>query len=172
MAAVDKIGQMTDLPVESSGGIRLRDGSGGIALRATALSLRSGSGAHLSGVDLDLPANGIVGVVGPSGSGKSALVDVLTGLRTVAGGRIDIDGVYLPELALSPLRKDIAILRHDSLFAGSIEDNVCLGRLEVSRHDARVALECVGAWEAVAGLPEGLDTQIGSQVNSTRIMAF
>ena len=162
VAAVDKIGQMTDLPVESSGGIRLRDGSGGIALRATALSLRSGSGAHLSGVDLDLPANGIVGVVGPSGSGKSALVDVLTGLRTSVGGRIDIDGVHLPELAPSPLRKDIAILRHDSLFAGSIADNVCLGRLEVSRHDARVALECVGAWEAVAGLPEGLDTRIGS----------
>jgi ABC-type bacteriocin/lantibiotic exporter with double-glycine peptidase domain len=162
VAAVDKLGQMTDLSVERSGGLRLPPARKGLALRATALTLEAQSGTRLSGVDFELVASRAVGVLGPSGSGKSALVDVLTGLRVPVRGRIDADGVDLSELAPTAFRKDVAIIRPDSLFAGTVDDNIRLGRRDVSRHDARVALEHVGAWEAVAALPAGLDTPVGS----------
>ena len=162
VAAVEKLGQMTDLPVERSDGIRLPSAERGLTLRSSTLGVHPGSGTPLAGIELELQANGAIGILGPSGSGKSALVDVLTGLRSAVAGRVDIDGVHLAELAPSPLRRDIAIVRHDSLFAGTVDDNVRLGREEVSRHDARVALERVGAWEAVAALPDGIDTSIGS----------
>lgn len=162
VAAVDKLGQMTDLSVERSGGLRLPAASGGLALRATALTVGAQSGTRISGLDFELNANGTVGVLGPSGSGKSALVDVLTGLRVPVSGRVDADGVDLTELAPTAFRKDVAIIRSDSLFAGTIDDNIRLGRRDVSRQDARLALERVGAWEAVAALSEGLDTPVGS----------
>jgi putative ABC transport system ATP-binding protein len=162
VAAIEKIGQMTDLPVERSDGLRLPSSALGMTLRSTALALDSGPSQHLSSIDLEVRANAVVGICGPSGSGKSALVDAVTGLRSISAGRIDVDGVNLAELAPSPLRRDIAVIRHDSLFAGTIDDNIRLGRREVSRHDARLALERVGAWDAIAALPRGLDTKIGS----------
>lgn len=162
VAAVDKLGHMTDLAVERSGGLRLPATSEGLSLRATALTVEASSGTRISDLDFELLANRTVGVLGPSGSGKSALVDVLTGLRVPVSGRVDADGVDLSELAPTTFRKDVAIIRPDSLFAGTVDDNIRLGRRDVSRHDARLALERVGAWEAIMALSEGLDTLVGS----------
>ena len=92
MASVDKLGHLLDLPTEARRGVRLPGATGGVRLEARDLTVRSASGRALSGVTLRLAGGGRLAIHGASGSGKSALVDALTGVRTHGAGRIYISG--------------------------------------------------------------------------------
>ncbi len=102
MAAVDKLGHLTDLPLER------RDGEADHAKEGVGASLRlrsvafeyDGRGPILDGLDLDVHPGERVAIVGPSGTGKSTLVDLLYGLRAPTGGHVEIDGVNLRDLRL------------------------------------------------------------------------
>lgn len=162
VAAVDKVGHMIDLPTEEGGDVVVPSRDTGMELNAASLAVRHGHGALLTSFDLRLAAGGSLAIVGASGSGKSAVIDALTGVRPHVGGRIDIDGVSIDEVALAPLRREIAIVRLDGLFAGTIDDNLRLGREDISRHELRVALESLRIWHEVSALPAGLDTIIAT----------
>jgi ABC-type bacteriocin/lantibiotic exporter with double-glycine peptidase domain len=162
VAAVDKLGHMIDLPIEEGGDVIVPARDTGMEVHATTLAVRHGHGALLSNIHLRLPGGGSLAIVGDSGSGKTAVVDALTGVRPHVGGRIDIDGISIDEVALAPLRREMAIVRLDGLFAGTIDDNLRLGRQDISRHDLRVALESLRIWDEVSSLPRGLDTLIAT----------
>ena len=162
VAAVDKLGHMVDLPTERGGEVTLGALETGLEVRASHTAVRHADGSVLSGVQFHLRPGEAVALIGESGSGKSSVVDALTGVRGHVGGRIDIDGIAIEQLSLAPLRRTMAIVRLDGLFAGTIDENVRLGRHEVSSHDARLALERLGIWDAVSALPEGVETVIAT----------
>jgi ABC-type multidrug transport system fused ATPase/permease subunit len=116
----------------------------------------------LDGVDLDLPPGRKVALVGPSGSGKTTIAHVLVRFRDLDGGRATLDGRDLREHAGDDVRHAVRLCEQDAhLFAAGIRDNVRIGRPEADDDAIRAALSRAGLGEWVAGLPEGLDTQVG-----------
>ena len=161
-AGVDKLGQLVDLPLEIPGGAALPRSSAGarVELTSVAFTHRAAREPLFENVSLSLAPGARVALIGPSGSGKSTLVDLLFGMRAPGAGRVDIDGVDLRDLDLAALREQIALVRDVEIFEGTLAENVRVGRLDVSMKDVRAALEAVGLYADVAGLPEGLETRL------------
>jgi ATP-binding cassette subfamily B protein len=128
----------------------------GDVLRVTGL----GVGGLLRGVDLELRPGERVAIVGPVGSGKSVLVEVLAGLRTPTAGEVRIGGVAVADL--EPGAKTALVPQDPALLSGTIRENVCLGR-EVSEDALAAALRISQLDRDLAQLTSGLDTRVGER---------
>jgi ABC-type bacteriocin/lantibiotic exporter with double-glycine peptidase domain len=174
LAAVDKLGHLVDLPLERLDGEVPPAAEGGAAVRLRGVSLSYAGGPEvLRGLDLDLSPGDRVAIVGPGGSGKSALAEVLYGLRPPDGGRIEVDGVDLREIWLPALREQVALVRGGHVFAGTALENVVAGRPDVRPEDARAALRAVGLFEELAALPAGNATALsasGHPLSSSQVL--
>jgi ABC-type multidrug transport system fused ATPase/permease subunit len=117
----------------------------------------------LHGVSLDLRPGERLAVVGPSGAGKSTLGRLMAGVDGPREGRIQVGGVPLVDLELGDLRGQVALVTQEHhVFVGSLADNLLLARSSAGRQELEEALAAVDALEWARGLPEGLDTVVGS----------
>ena len=159
-AAIDKLGDLIDLPLERAGGEATLAGSGalGIEMRDVEVRYADGTRAALGVRHWSVAPGEHVGVTGPNGSGKSTLADVLFGLRTTTAGAVRVDGVDVRDLPLTSLRTAVGLVRGVELFPGTVLDNVRLGRPSVSHADVTAALAAVGLLDELLRLPQGLDT--------------
>jgi ABC-type bacteriocin/lantibiotic exporter with double-glycine peptidase domain len=156
MASAEKLGMLTDLPLERSGGEALPVKDAGMAIRVR--GLHHVGGRPVSVPDFAAAPGDRVAVVGPLGSGKTTLIEVLAGLRDPAGGVVLLDGVDLRGLDPARLRDQVALVGENDLFAGSVLDNVRVGRPHLTPADVREALQTVNLLAKVHDLPNGLDT--------------
>lgn len=116
---------------------------------------------HLS---LEAPAGAMTVLIGPSGAGKTTVIDLVIGLIRPQSGSIRIDGLDLTGIDLGAWRRRIGYVPQDTvLLHDSILHNVTLGDPALTAADAEQALRAAGIWEFVAGLPEGLHTQVGER---------
>jgi len=116
---------------------------------------------HLS---LEIPAGGITALVGPSGAGKTTVVDLVTGLVEPQAGEVRVDGVPLTKLELRAWRRRIGYVPQEMfLLHDSVALNVSLGDPTVSRADVERALARAHAADFVSRLPEGADTVVGER---------
>jgi ATP-binding cassette subfamily C protein len=133
------------------------------------LSLDAVSVAHagqvvLEGASIEVPAVGITAILGPSGAGKTTIVDLLTGLVRPDAGTVRVDGIPLGELDLARWRAMIGYVPQELfLLHDSVRINVSLGDPELSEADVVSALRDAGALEFVSALPEGLDASVGER---------
>lgn len=105
-----------------------------------------------------------IALVGPSGSGKSTLVDLLLRFYEPTSGEILLDGVNIKSLPLEEYRKLIGIVPQQTfLFAGTIEDNIRMGRPEASEAEVQEAVSSAHAQEFIQQMPEGLQTSLGER---------
>lgn len=166
LTAVDKVAQITDLPVEKTGGLDFPSAqTGGFQLRTKDLKYKySTSGYYaLKGIDLDIKAGEILCVTGQGNSGKTTLLNVLSGLYTDYEGVVTINNYSLRDIDLTHLRDQVAKnITQEDLFDGTILENVTLGRRTTTVHDAISALEQVGLSDTINSLPKGFDTPIVS----------
>ena len=117
----------------------------------------------LHGIDLELVPGERLAVVGPSGSGKSTLGRMLAGINPPTSGSVTVGGVALTDLTEDELRRHVALVTQEHhVFVGTVADNVRLGRPVASDDTIRDAIEAIGADAWVDGLPEGMDTMVGS----------
>ena len=117
----------------------------------------------LHGVSLGLRPGERLAVVGPSGAGKSTLGRLMAGVDGPRAGRIDVGGVPLVDLELAELRGEVALVTQEHhVFVGTLADNLLLARPAAARAELEQALEAVDALGWAAGLPDGLDTVVGS----------
>jgi subfamily B ATP-binding cassette protein MsbA len=113
-------------------------------------------------VDLQIEAGEIIAIVGPSGGGKSSLVNLLPRFFDPDAGRVAIDGVDIRELPLAGLRGLIGIVTQETvLFDDTIRNNIAYGRADLSVERVREAAAAAYADEFIARLPQGYDTRIG-----------
>lgn len=120
--------------------------------------------AVLVGLNLHIPAGQKVGIVGPSGVGKSTLIALIQRLDDVQSGRVLIDGQDIRSLSQDSLREKIAVvLQETALFNRSIADNIRYGRPEASDAEVQDATRHAFCDGFIRQLPQGYDTQVGER---------
>jgi subfamily B ATP-binding cassette protein MsbA len=116
----------------------------------------------LKGIDLAIRRGEIVALVGPSGGGKSTLVNLLPRFFDPDRGRVAIDGVDIRDSTLASLRALIGIVTQETvLFNDTIRDNIAYGRSDLPLEVVREAAAAAYADEFIMGFPRGYDTVIG-----------
>ena len=105
-----------------------------------------------------------VAFVGNSGGGKSTLVNLLPRFYEVTGGKISIDGIDIRDYKLHSLRDNIAVVFQDNfLFAGTIRDNIMIGKADATDEEVRRAVKMAYLDDFINDLEKGLDTDIGER---------
>ncbi|WP_441250190.1 ABC transporter ATP-binding protein [Kitasatospora sp. McL0602] len=111
--------------------------------------------------DLRLPAGRTTAVVGATGAGKSTLAKLLARFYDPTSGRILLDGVDLRELSGAELRRGVVMVTQESfLFSGTVAENIGVGRPDATRAEIEQAAREIGAYEFIAALPDGFDTDV------------
>jgi ATP-binding cassette subfamily C protein len=118
----------------------------------------------LEDVSIEIPVGGVTAIVGASGTGKTTLVDLITGLCVPQRGVVAIDGVPLPELDLRRWREMIGYVPQETLLLNdSVRRNVTLGDPSLGDAEVERVLRDAGAWEYVCQLPGQLDASVGER---------
>jgi ABC-type bacteriocin/lantibiotic exporter with double-glycine peptidase domain len=167
LTAVEKMGQVTDIPLDREGADnRMKALTGaGFKVQLHGIGLPEGTYVKrpvLSGIDLELPAGARVAVVGPPGSGKTALLHVLSGLIEPTTGTRILNGVPAKNWDQRLLRRQIGdYLAQEVIFEGTLTENLTVGRNGISMEDLQQAAEAVGLMPIVEQwLPQTVVHQI------------
>jgi subfamily B ATP-binding cassette protein HlyB/CyaB len=161
--SVARLGDILNAPPESTPQnlLTLPPPRGAIELRNVTLRYRPEAPDALRNVTLSIQAGEVIGVVGPSGSGKSSLTKVVQRLYSPQLGQVMLDGVDVAQLDPGWLRRQIGIvLQENILFNRTIHENIALGDPAMPRVMVMHAAKLAGADEFIAQLPQGYDTMI------------
>jgi len=118
----------------------------------------------LRGIDLHATPGDTVAIVGPTGAGKSTIINLLNRFYEVDDGTIAIDGVDVRTVTQDSLRQQIGVVLQDNfLFSGTVKENIRYGRLDATDEEVEAAAKVVGAHEFIMGLPDGYDSELGER---------
>ena len=115
----------------------------------------------LTDINLDIPANSTVALVGPTGVGKTTMINLLYRFYDPQKGAVKVDGYDLRDIKLASLRNQMAVVLQDNfLFAGTIMENIRYGNLNATDDEIIEVAQTVGAHEFIEKLPEGYQTEV------------
>jgi ATP-binding cassette subfamily B multidrug efflux pump len=118
----------------------------------------------LRDVNLSAEPGQTVAIVGPTGAGKTTLVNLVGRFYDVTGGRVSIDGTDVRAVTRASLRRQMGVVLQDSfLFAGTVADNIRYGRLDASDEEVEAAAKAVGADTFIQSLADGYQTELGER---------
>jgi subfamily B ATP-binding cassette protein MsbA len=118
----------------------------------------------LRDVSFKIEPGQVVGIVGPTGSGKSTVLSLLNRFYDPLSGQIRIDGIDVADLKLAGLRSQIAYVLQDSvLFSGTIRENIAYGRPDATDDEILAAAEVANAHEFIARMPLGYESLVGER---------
>jgi len=137
-------------------------------------------GVHrvLNNVSFDGHPGESIAIVGPTGAGKTTIVNLLSRFYNIEEGQVLIDGQDLMRVTLSSLRSQMGIMLQDSfLFTGTIADNIRYGKLNATDEEIRAAAELIGAQRFIEKLPQGYNTPVterggGISQGERQLLAF
>jgi ABC-type multidrug transport system fused ATPase/permease subunit len=106
----------------------------------------------------------MIALVGPTGAGKSTLVNLLPAFYEPTAGRVLIDGQDIAGVALDSLRAQISVVSQEAfLFNGSIRENILYGRLEATEDELHAAARAANCHDFITKLPRGYDSHVGER---------
>jgi ABC-type multidrug transport system fused ATPase/permease subunit len=139
--------------------------TGDLSVRFEDVHFSYGSGSEvLSGVNLELAPGEVIAVCGPTGAGKTSLLNLLPRFYDPTSGRVLVGGVDARDLALADLRTAVAIVTQKPiLFSIPLRDNLTAARPDAPWDEVVAACEAAGVAHFAAELPDGYDTLIGER---------
>lgn len=162
VAAIDKVGQLIDLPSEATTGGSRKPSEGPASLSIQRVTYRHSGGAEgFAPVSVVVEPGQVVAVFGRDASGKTTLAEVLFGLRRPHSGQILLDGANLTELSPADLRSDVSLVGAEPPFSGTLLENLDFGRGTVDPALVARVLTIVGLAQDISRLPRGAMTFVG-----------
>jgi len=153
--------RLTQTKTETQIGNSLKPGLGRIDFKDVHFSYVPGREV-LRGLSLTIKAGQVVGLVGPSGAGKTTTADLLLRLYEPVSGAILIDGQKLSELKPATIRSEIGVVAADgSVFRGTLADNIRYQRIETPDQEVHAAALAAGLGPALDRLPNGVQSNVG-----------
>jgi len=163
LTAVDKVGHVTDIAIERSGGIDLKESDHvGFHVRLKNVSYKYANGSlALNKLSLEVERGKSICISGAGNSGRTTLANILTGFYTQFEGIVTYDSYSLRDLDLTALRDRIAKnISTQDIFDGTLLDNLSVGKPGVAIHEVIEAIEKVGLSDFINSMPQGLDSPI------------
>ena len=158
---------MDNVPAQVGGDYAPSEGRGEIELIDTSVNYGSTTAPALNGLTLHIKPGQVVALVGPSGAGKTTLINLLPRFVDASTGSVKVDGVEVREWDLTALRRQFALVSQDVVMLNdSLAANITLGQaVDVQRLEA--CIDAANLNDVVLGLPDGVDTQLGH--NATQL---
>lgn len=118
----------------------------------------------LENLSFSVKAGESIALVGPTGAGKTTVVNLISRFYNVSGGRVLIDGEDISQVTLNSLRSQMGIMLQDSfIFSGTIMDNIKYGKLDATEEEVKAACKIVGADEFIEQLANGYHTVVNER---------
>ncbi len=166
VAYLERIFEMMDEPVtvdDAPGATELPPIRGGVEFRDVTFSY-DGTVNVLEHFNLSVNPGESIALVGPTGAGKTTVVNLLSRFYNLTGGQVMLDGTDIAGVTLHSLRSQMGIMLQDSfIFSGSIMDNIRYGRLDATDEEVIAAAKTVCAHEFISQMERGYDTQVNER---------
>ena len=165
LASAEAVFELIDEKSERDTGTRTVERvQGAREFQGITLAYPSSERKVLAGLSVSIQPGETVAFVGPSGGGKTSLVNLVPRLYEPTEGKVLIDGIPIADLTLASLRAQIALVSQDVvLFNDSIRNNIAYGAASVTDQDLDAAIDAADLGKFVASLPEGAKTVIGDR---------
>nr|MBC8240953.1 ABC transporter ATP-binding protein [Alphaproteobacteria bacterium] len=151
------------LPDDGAGTLNLEQAAS-VEFRGVRFAYPGARGPAHDNLDFTIQPGQRIGIVGPSGAGKTTIQRLLLRLYDPDDGQILIAGQDIRQQSLASLRRQFAVVQQDTyLFFGSVEDNIRLGKPDATGEEVRAAAAAANATEFIADLPQGYATIVGER---------
>ena len=166
-AGAQRVLEVLDVQPEiqsSVNAVKLETLRGEVEFRNVGLKYHNERTDSLNEINLRVEPNRLVALIGPTGSGKTSLVNLIPRFYDVSEGAVFVDGHDVREVDLVTLRKQIGIVLQTSLlFSDSIKDNIAYGRPDATMDEVIAAAKAAQAHEFIEGFPNGYETVVGER---------
>lgn len=150
--------------VEKPDAIVLEEAKGHIECRHVAFHYPGHEEMVLEDLNIEVKPGTKLAIVGPSGAGKTTLVNLLARFYDVTDGAILVDGHDIRDLTIQSLRNQIGMVQQDVyLFNATVRDNIAYGKPDASEEEILAAAKMAGAYDFIMNLPEGFDAMVGER---------
>jgi ATP-binding cassette subfamily B protein len=148
---------------EADGAAPLPEGPGEVRLEGVSFAYPGGPPV-LDGIDLEVPGGRTIALIGPTGSGKTTLTQLIPRFYDVDAGRVTVDGTDVRDLRLNDLRRAVGVVpQNPFLFSTSVRENIAYGRPEATDDEVRAAARLAQAEGFIDSLPDGFETLVGER---------
>lgn len=180
IAGAERIFEILDTPpdiVDDSNVIALPDVKGDIRFDHVSFSYDEET-LILDDVNFSVKAGETIALVGPTGAGKSTIVNLISRFYDIQKGNIYVDNYNLKEVSIESLRQQMGVMTQDNfLFSGTIKENIRYGRLDATDEEIIEAAKTVNAHDFIMKLEKGYDTELkergnGLSIGQRQLLAF
>lgn len=166
-AGVQRVYQVLDTQPEIQSppeALQVQKLSGKVEFKQVCFRYQGERNAALEDINLTVEPNQIVALIGPTGSGKTSLVNLISRFYDVTQGELLIDGIDVRKYDLVSLRRQIGIVLQTSLlFSATVRENLVFGRPHATEEEVIAATKTAQAHEFILKLPQGYDTVVGER---------
>ncbi len=166
VAYLERIFEMMDEPVTVDNieqAARMPEIKGDVHFRNVTFAYEEGINI-LENLSFDVKAGESIALVGPTGAGKTTIVNLISRFYNINGGTVMIDDSDISKVTLKSLRSQMGIMLQDSfIFSGTIRDNIAYGKLDATDEEIRSACKIVGIDDYIMSLKDGYATQVNER---------
>jgi ABC-type multidrug transport system fused ATPase/permease subunit len=149
---------------QADGAGALPAGPGAVRMEGVSFAYAPGGPRVLHDIDLDVPGGRTIALIGPTGSGKTTLTQLIPRFYDVSAGSVRVDGADVRDLRLNDLRRAVGVVpQNPFLFSTTVRENIAYGRPDATDAEVRAAARMAQAEGFIDALPDGLDTVVGER---------
>ncbi|SFC84809.1 ABC transporter ATP-binding protein [Butyrivibrio sp. YAB3001] len=184
MSAAERVFDVLDTKaeiVDKENALDLQDIKGSVSFKDVSFTYDEGTDAQtkvLENVNFDVKPGETIALVGPTGAGKTTIVNLISRFYDIQKGNIFIDGHKLDDITINSLRRQMGVMTQDNfIFHGTVRENIMYGKLDATEEEMIAAAKAVNAHDFIMSLEKGYDTELkergaGLSIGQRQLLAF